>query len=87
MPRFSSGWGVESITTVTNTPTKTAVTFAVAYTDAPMVLTTAHTTVPGTSVTGDAAASITTTGFDCYVTRTSATNTSVGWIAIGYKAP
>lgn len=87
---FSNGlliqWGVETITPVANTPTAKAVTFPVAYTSVPMVLTTALTTVPGTSVTGDAAASITATGFDAYVTRNSTTNTSVGWIAIGYKA-
>lgn len=88
---FSNGlllqWGVETITPVANTPTKKAVTFAVAYTSVPMVLTTALTTVPGTSVTGNAAANISVTGFEAYVTRNSTTNTSVGWIAIGYKAP
>lgn len=88
---FSNGlllqWGVETITPVANTPTKKAVTFAVAYTSVPMVLTTALTTVPGTSVTGNAAANITVTGFDAYVTRNGTTNTSVGWVAIGYKAP
>lgn len=87
---FSNGlliqWGTESITPVANTPTAKAVKFPVAYTDTPIVLTTAQTTVPGTIVSGDAAASITTTGFDCYVTRNSTTNTSVGWVAIGYKA-
>lgn len=87
---FSNGlliqWGTESITPVANTPTAKAVTFPVAYTDSPIVLTTAQTTVPGTIVSGDAAASITATGFDCYVTRNSTTNTSIGWIAIGYKA-
>jgi hypothetical protein len=88
--QFSNGlliqWGVETITPVTNTPTAKAVKFGVAYTSVPMVLTTAITTVPGTSVTGDAAANITVTGFDAYVTRNGTTNTSVGWIAIGYKA-
>lgn len=86
---FSNGlliqWGVESITPVVNTPTSSAVTFATPYTSNPMVLTTAITTVPGTSVPGNASANITTTGFDCFVTRNSATLTSVGWIAIGYK--
>jgi hypothetical protein len=79
-------WGVETITPVANTPTAKAVKFAVAYTSIPMVLTTAITTVPGTSVSGNASANITTTGFDAYVTRNNTTNTSVGWIAIGYKA-
>lgn len=87
---FSNGlliqWGVETITPVANTPTAKSVTFPVSYTSVPMVLTTAITTVPGSSVTGNASADITTTGFAAYVTRTNATNTSVGWIAIGYKA-
>lgn len=87
---FSNGlliqWGVESITPVTNTPTAKAVTFSTAYTSIPMVLTTAITTVPGTSVSGNAAANITVSGFDAYVTRNGTTNTSVGWIAIGYRA-
>lgn len=88
--QFSNGlllqWGVETITPVANTPTAKAVKFGVAYTDVPMVLTTAITTVPGTSVSGNAAANITVTGFDAYVVRNNTTNTSVGWIAIGYKA-
>lgn len=87
--RFSNGlliqWGVETITPVKDTPTAKAVTFPVAYTSVPMVLTTAITTVPGTSVSGNASANITETGFDAYVTRNGTTNTSVGWIAIGYK--
>lgn len=87
---FSNGlliqWGVESITPVTNTPTASAVKFSTAYTSVPMVLTTAITTVPGTSVSGNAAANITVSGFDAYVTRNGTTNTTVGWIAIGYKA-
>lgn len=55
-------------------------------TDIPMVLTTAITTVPGTSVSGNASANITATGFEAYVTRNSTTSTSVGWIAVGYKS-
>lgn len=86
---FSNGlllqWNTESITPVANTPTKKAVTFPVAYKDTPVVITTAQTAVPGSSVTGTSAASITETGFDCYVTRTGTTATSVGWLAIGYK--
>ena len=88
--QFSNGlliqWGVETITPVANTPTAKAVTFGVAYTSVPMVLTTAITTVPGTSVSGNAAANISVTGFDAYVVRNNTTNTSIGWIAIGYKS-
>ena len=87
--QFSNGlllqWGVETITPVKDTPTAKAVKFAVAYTSVPMVLTSPVTTVPGTSVTGCAPANIAVTGFDAYVTRNGTTNTSVGWIAIGYK--
>lgn len=87
---FSNGlliqWGVETITPVKDTPTAKAVTFPIAYTSVPMVLTTAITTVPGSSVSGAAPADITVSGFDAYVTRNGTTNTSVGWIAIGYKA-
>jgi hypothetical protein len=86
---FSNGlliqWGVETITPVANTPTAKAVKFSTAYTSVPMVLTTAITTVPGTSVSGNAAANITASGFDAYVVRNNTTNTSVGWIAIGYR--
>ena len=87
---FSNGlliqWGNVTITPVSNTPTSKAVTFHTSYTDAPCVFTTAYTTVPGTSVLGDGAANITTTGFDAVVTRTGATNTGIMWLAIGYKA-
>ena len=87
---FSNGlliqWGVETITPVKDTPTAKAVKFPVAYTSVPMVLTSAITTVPGTSVSGAAPADITVSGFDAFVTRNGTTNTSVGWIAIGYKA-
>lgn len=86
---FSNGlliqWGVETITPVSNTPTAKAVKFSTAYTSVPMVLTTAITTVPGTSVSGNAAANITVSGFDAYVVRNNTTNTSVGWIAIGFR--
>ena len=86
---FSNGlliqWGVESITPVANTPTGKAVKFSTAYTSIPMVLTTAVTTVPGTGVSGNASANITVSGFDAYVTRNNTTNTSVGWVAIGFR--
>lgn len=86
---FSNGlliqWGVETITPVKDTPTAKAVKFSTAYTSVPMVLTTAITTVPGTSVSGNASANITTSGFDAYVTRNGTTNTSVGWVAIGFR--
>ena len=87
---FSNGlliqWGVETITPVANTPTSSTVKFSTSYTSVPMVITSAVSTVPGTTVTGHAPANITVSGFDAYVVRTNTTNTSVGWVAIGYKA-
>ena len=79
-------WGVENITPVANTPTAKAVTFSTSYTSVPMVVACPITTAMGASVTGGTVADITATGFNAYVTRTNTTNTSVGWIAIGYRA-
>ena len=87
---FSNGlliqWGVETITPVANTPTSSAVKFSTAYTSIPMVVASPITTVGGTTVTSGTVADITTSGFDAFVTRSNTTNTSIGWIAIGYKA-
>lgn len=86
---FSNGlllqWGNVTITPVSGSPTSKAVEFPVAYTSIPAVFTTAHTSVPGTSVLGSAAANISTTGFDAVVTRAGTTNTGIMWLAIGYK--
>ena len=87
---FSNGlliqWGVENITPVANTPTASTVKFSTSYTSVPMVVASPITTVGGTTVTSGTATNITVTGFDAYVTRSNTTSTSVGWIAIGYKA-
>ena len=80
-------WGETSITpSAANTPTAKAVSFSTAYTDNPIVMVTMLSTAPGTSVTGVAAGSISTTGFNAYVTRTNTTSTTVMWIAVGYRA-
>ena len=88
---FSNGlliqWGETPIVpTAANTPTSKAVSFSTSYTDNPIVMVTMLSTAPGTSVTGVAAGSISTTGFNAYVTRTNTTSTTVMWLAIGYKA-
>lgn len=79
-------WGVETITPVANTPTVSAVKFSTSYTSIPMVVASPITTVGGTTVSSGTATNITTTGFEAYVTRSNTTATSVGWIAIGFKA-
>jgi len=78
-----------------NTPTGVAVTglavktsVASANSDDVSILTTANTTVPGTTVTGYSAGNPTfsnanLTGFTVYLTRTNTTATSVWWLAIG----
>lgn len=86
---FSNGlliqWGVVTITPTANTPTAKAVTFDIAYTEYPLVIANAISTVIGAAVSAAGSATIEKTGFDAYVTRSNTTNTSVGWIAIGYK--
>lgn len=79
-------WGVETITPVANVATGKTVTFPIAYDVNPMVLANTISTVPGTTVVGGSSASITTTTVGLYITRVNATNTSIGWIAIGHKA-
>jgi hypothetical protein len=80
-------WGETSVTpTAANTPTSKTVSFSTTYTDNPIVMVTMLSTAPGISVTGVAAGSISTTGFNAYVTRTNTTSTTVMWLAIGYKA-
>lgn len=86
---FSNGlliqWGVVTITPTANTPTAKAVTFDIAYTEYLIVIANAISTVIGAAVSAAGSATIEKTGFDAYVTRSNTTNTSVGWIAIGYK--
>lgn len=66
-----------------NVPTAVKITFPTPFKQVPIVQVTAITTVPGTSVTGVAAANVTTTDFMLYVTRTStSSNTGVGWTAV-----
>jgi hypothetical protein len=76
--------GRETITPVANTPTSINVTFVTPFAQAPSVATTPVSTVPGSFVKGDGAATeITTTGFKLWVYRTSASDTDVCWIATG----
>lgn len=75
--------GERVITPVANTPTQGAVSFPAGYFDAvPTVVTSANSSVPGTTVTGTAPTGISTTGFTAVVTRTNTTVTGVLWVAI-----
>jgi (2Fe-2S) ferredoxin len=64
-----------------NTPTSINVTFPKAYATAPIVMVTANTTVPGSTVTGVGVSGITTTGCTIWVTRTNTSATAVLWQA------
>jgi hypothetical protein len=73
--------GSVTITPVANTPTSAHVTFSPAYANAPTVICTAVSGVPGTQVTGFSVSNITTTGCDIYVTRTNTNATTINWVA------
>lgn len=65
-----------------NTPTSKAITFpAGQFTNAPTLMITLSSTVPGTTVTGIGTSSVTNTGALLWVTRTNTTNTSINWAA------
>lgn len=66
-----------------NTPTSKAVTWS-AMDGTPVVVTSANTSVPGTSVTGTGSTSISSTGATIWLTRNNTNNTTVNYIAI-YK--
>lgn len=75
--------GTVSITpSAANTPTSVTVTFPIAFSAIPYVVISAATGVPGTTVTGWAADTETTTNFRATVTRTNTTATVLRWIAI-----
>ena len=75
-------WGRVSVTpTTANTVFKQAVNFAQQFKGMPTVFTEKATGVP--AIVFANAGDITTTGFNMYLQRTSATATSVMWIAVG----
>lgn len=75
--------GAVSITPTANTPTSQVITFPVAFSSVPVVITLAQVTVPGSAVKETSAANITTTQATIYLYRTTATATTVNWVALG----
>lgn len=75
--------GFVNVTPTANVPTSQRVTFPQAFAEAPTVVVSAVSTVPGTAVQSVSAANISETGFDAFVYRTNATVTAVMWIAAG----
>lgn len=75
--------GSVSITpSAANTPTAKIVTFSKAFSSTPAVVANPLTGVPGTYVTGVAAASPSETQVTIYLTRTNTSSTGIQWIAV-----
>ena len=75
--------GTVTITPVANTPTSQVITFPVAFSSTPTVVASALTAFPGTAVKEVSAVNVTLTQATIVLYRTSATATTVNWIALG----
>ena len=87
--KFASGlvlqWGNVTITPeAENEPTVSEVTYPIPFKYTPFVVINPATTVPGKTVTGACAASVTATKFDATLTRTNLSPTHLRWLAIGF---
>ena len=78
-------WGTISIAGGAGEPTSQEITFPIAYDAIPFVVESLVSTVPGTIVLGAGHGSDSVNGTTLYVTRTNTANTSLRWIAIGFK--
>lgn len=78
--------GFVDVNPVANTPSCAHVDFETEYTEAPTVVVSGVSSVPGTTLYTVTASNISPSGFDAYVYRTNDTPTAVMWIAIGKMA-
>lgn len=78
-------WGTISIAGGAGEPTSQAITFPIAYDAIPFIVESLVSTVPGTTVLGSGHGSDSTTGTTLYVNRINTANTSLRWLAIGFK--
>lgn len=78
-------WGTTSIAGGAGEPTSQAITFPIAYDTIPFVVESLVSTVPGTTVIGSGHGSDSTSGTTLYVNRVNTANTSLRWVAIGFK--
>lgn len=78
-------WGTTSIAGGAGEPTSQEITFPIAYDEIPFVVESLVSTVPGTIVLGSGHGSDSTTGTTLYVNRINTANTSLRWLAIGFK--
>ena len=78
-------WGTTSIAGGAGEPTSQEITFPIAYDTLPFVVESLVSTVPGTTVLGSGHGSDSISGTTLYVNRVNTANTSLRWVAIGFK--
>ena len=78
-------WGTISIAGGASEPTSQEITFPITYDTIPFVVESLVSTVPGTIVLGSGHGSDSISGTTLYVNRINTANTSLRWIAIGFK--
>lgn len=74
--------GVVIIPPTANTPTTADVAFDAAFPDAPLVLLTPVSAVPGTQIQGVSVQNVTKDGFQAVLTRVNTIKTHIQWIAV-----
>lgn len=78
-------WGTTSIAGGAGEPTSQEITFPIDYDTIPFVVESLVSTVPGTIVLGSGHGSDSVSGTTLYVNRVNTANTSLRWVAIGFK--
>ena len=78
-------WGTVSIAGGAGEPTSQEITFPLTYDQYPFIVESLVSTVPGTIVLGSGHGNDRLDGTTLYVNRVNTANTSLRWIAIGYK--
>lgn len=78
-------WGTISIAGGAGEPTSQEITFPISYDQIPFIVESLVSTVPGTIVLGSGHGSDSINGTTLYVNRTNTANTSLRWVAIGFK--
>lgn len=78
-------WGTTSIAGGAGEPTSQEISFPITYDVIPFIVESLVSTVPGTIVLGSGHGSDSTSGTTLYVNRINTANTSLRWLAIGYK--
>lgn len=78
-------WGTTSIAGGASEPTSQEISFPITYDAIPFIVESLVSTVPGSVVLGSGHGSDGTSGTTLYVNRINTANTSLRWVAIGFK--